>query len=127
MNKESRKTPHSILRKIPANNLMQKSRLSLIHSSSCQQGRWAYDLLGGADALNRTLQDARFSIFRTVHRYLLPSVARNMDSARNHTKGLLRGTDFPTDVVLPYDNGSVTDGVLVFQPSMLNTPSVRLS
>jgi len=111
---------------------MQKSRLSLIHSRVVQQGRWAYDLLGGADALNRPNNSGRtrFSIdFRTVHLddVVTKRGAPNMDSACTGTHyGLLRGTDFshiPEDVVLPYDNGSVTDGVLVFQPSMLNTPS----
>jgi len=52
MEQRSRKTPHSILRKIPAKHAEEP--LELDPQLELSQGRWAYDLLGGADALNRT-------------------------------------------------------------------------
>jgi len=120
------------IKKDTRNNLMQPLELDPQLRVVSKVG--GLMIFGGADALNRTLTGrTRFSIdFRTVH---LDDVVTKrgapMDSAcTGTTLRDLRGTDFshiPEDVVLPYDNGSVTDGVLVFQPSMLNTPSVRLS
>jgi hypothetical protein len=68
----------------------------------------------------------RFSIdFRTVHwdDVVNKNGAHNVDSACTGTslRDFLRGRDFshlPEEVCAPYDEGPITDGVLVFDPSI---------